>query len=103
MGREVTEKKQPIIICRCKDITLEDVERAIEEGITDLETLKRRLGLGMGPCQGRTCIPLVLSIMARKLKKKPEELMIPRVRAPVVPIPVNLLLKSIDTREDKGE
>ena len=69
MGREVMEKNHPVIICRCKDITLEDVERAIDEGTTDLETLKRRLGLGMGPCQGRTCIPLVLGILARKLKK----------------------------------
>ena len=102
MGGEEVKKKQPIIICRCRDITLEDIERAIEEGITDLETLKRRLGLGMGPCQGRTCIPLALTIMAKKLKKKPEELMIPRVRAPIIPIPVNLLLKSIDIREDEG-
>ena len=97
-GEEV--KKHPIIICRCKDITLEDVERAIEEGVTDLETLKRRLGLGMGPCLGRTCIPLVVGILARKLKKKPVELLIPRTRAPIVPLPVNLLLKSVDAKGD---
>ena len=97
-GEEV--KKHPVIICRCRDITLEDVEQALEEGITDLETLKRRLGLGMGPCQGRTCIPLVLGIMARRLKKKPEELMIPTIRAPIVPLPVSLLLKSVDAEKD---
>ncbi|RLG86368.1 MAG: (2Fe-2S)-binding protein, partial [Thermoprotei archaeon] len=57
MGREV--KKHPIIICRCEDITLDDVEKAIENGYTDLESLKRVLRIGMGPCQGRTCIPLL--------------------------------------------
>lgn len=100
MGGKVGREKL-IIICRCKDITLNEIEQAIEEGITELETLKRKTGLGMGPCQGRTCIPLALSIMARKLRKKPEELMIPRVRAPIIPIPVNLLLKSVDVLENK--
>lgn len=89
-------KKQPTIICRCRDITLEEIEQAINEGAIDLESLKRRLGLGMGPCQGRTCIPLALSILARKLGRKPEELAIPHVRAPIVPIQVNLILKSIN-------
>ncbi len=97
------KRGHPIIICRCKDITLEDIEKAIEEGITDLETLKRRLGLGMGPCQGRTCLPLVISILSRKLGKPPEELMIPHIRAPVIPVPVNLLLKSIDVRGEEDD
>ena len=102
MGRG-ERMKHPVIICRCKDITLEDVEKALEEGITDLETLKRRLGLGMGPCQGRTCIPLVIGILARKLGKPPEELMIPRIRAPIIPVPVNLLLKSVDVKGDRED
>ncbi len=99
MGGKV-EGKHPVIICRCKDITLEDIEKALEEGVADLETLKRRLGLGMGPCQGRTCIPLVIGILARRLKKKPEELLIPRIRAPIVSVSINLLLKSIDVKGD---
>lgn len=101
MGGE--RRSHPVIICRCKDVTLEDVEKAIEEGITDLETLKRRLGLGMGPCQGRTCIPLIIGILARKLGKPPDKLMIPRVRAPIIPVPVNLLLKSIDVKGDSKD
>lgn len=97
MGEKV--KEQLIIICRCRDITLEEIEQAISEGAIDLESLKRRLRLGMGPCQGRTCIPLALSILARKLGKKMEELAIPHVRAPIIPIPVSLILKSIDALE----
>ncbi len=94
------KRGHPVIVCRCRDVTLEDVEKAIEEGITDLETLKRRLNIGMGPCQGRTCIPLVASILARKLGKPVDELLIPKIRAPIIPVPINFLLKSVDA---KGE
>ncbi len=98
MGEEV--RKHPIIICRCRDVTLDDVLKAIDEGCEDLECVKRRLGLGMGPCQGRTCIPLVIGIMARRLGKKPDELLIPKPRAPVTPIPVSLFLKSVDVKDE---
>lgn len=97
MGKEV--RKQPIIICRCRDVTLEDVEKVLNEGIEDIESLKRILGIGMGPCQGRTCIPLLISILSRRLKKSPEELLIPKVRAPIVPLPISLLLKSNEARK----
>jgi len=90
MGRE--KRKHPIIICRCENVTLEDIEKAIEEGYTDIESLKRKLRIGMGPCQGRTCIPLVIRILARKLRKKPEELLIPSSRPPIVPLPIKLFL-----------
>ena len=43
---------QSSIICRCEDITQEQIEQAIDEGYTTLEELKRKLRLGMGPCQG---------------------------------------------------
>lgn len=89
-------KQHPTVICRCNDVTLEDVLKALDEGVSDLETLKRRLKIGMGACQGRTCIPIVVGILGRRFKKKPEELMIPRIRAPITPLPVRVLLKSID-------
>ena len=40
------------IICRCEDVTEEDVLQAIDEGFEDIEELRKRLRLGMGPCQG---------------------------------------------------
>ncbi len=101
MGREKELKKShPIIICRCNDVTLEDVERAIEEGFTDIESLRKVLRIGMGPCQGRTCIPILMRILSRKLGKRIDEINIPRSRAPLIPIQASLFLKSIDV---KGE
>ena len=40
-------------VCMCERVTLEDLERALEEGLRDLESLRRRLRVGMGYCQGR--------------------------------------------------
>ncbi|MBI5477239.1 MAG: (2Fe-2S)-binding protein [Deltaproteobacteria bacterium] len=45
-----------IIVCRCEDVTLEDIRGAIERGYRDIEEVKRYTGLGTGPCQGRECM-----------------------------------------------
>lgn len=79
------------IVCRCEDVTEEDVVKAIEDGYTDLEELRKRLRIGMGACQGRTCIPLVLRILARKTGKKIEDIEKPRFRSPIVPITLGSL------------
>ena len=96
------EMKNPIIVCRCENVTLEDIEKAIEEGYTDLESLKRKLRIGMGPCQGRTCLPVVIRILARKLKKRPEELLIPKSRPPVVPLPLKTFLVKKEAEKHEG-
>ncbi len=80
-----------MIICRCEDVTLEDVERAIEEGCRDLESLRKRLRIGMGPCQGRTCIPILIRILARKLGVKPQDLGYPAPRPPLTPTRCSVL------------
>ncbi|USS40564.1 (2Fe-2S)-binding protein [Thermococcus aggregans] len=87
----MSEEKK-IIICRCNDVTLEEIEALIDQGITDIETIKRLLRIGMGPCQGRTCLPMVISIIARKTGKSPEEIKLPATRTPVRPVPAGVLV-----------
>ena len=41
-----------VILCRCEDVTLADVQHAVAAGYTDLEEVKRYTGFGTGPCQG---------------------------------------------------
>ncbi|CAB49236.1 (2Fe-2S)-binding protein [Pyrococcus abyssi] len=80
------------IVCRCNDVTVEDIERLIDEGVTDLEELRRLLRIGMGPCQGRTCIPILISILARKTGKRMEDIPLPNARFPIRPVKVEALL-----------
>jgi NAD(P)H-nitrite reductase large subunit len=79
------------IVCRCEDIREEDVIHAIEEGYTDIEELRKKLRIGMGPCQGRVCIQLVTRILERKTGKKIAQIQLPTVRPPLVPVSLGTL------------
>jgi bacterioferritin-associated ferredoxin len=43
------------IVCRCEDVTLNDLEKAFGQGFRDLESLKRYTGFATGFCQGKSC------------------------------------------------
>jgi sarcosine oxidase subunit beta len=45
-----------IIVCRCEDVTLADVQHALAHGHRTVEEVKRWTGLGTGPCQGKECM-----------------------------------------------
>ncbi|NJE25158.1 (2Fe-2S)-binding protein [Thermococcus sp. MV5] len=84
------------IICRCNEVTIEEIEALIEQGVEDIEMIKRLLRIGMGPCQGRTCLPMVISILARKTGKRPDEIKLPATRIPIRPVPAGVLVGEID-------
>ncbi|ACS89704.1 (2Fe-2S)-binding protein [Thermococcus argininiproducens] len=84
------------IICRCNEVTVEEIEALIEQGVEDIEMIKRLLRIGMGPCQGRTCLPMVISILARKTGKSPDEIKLPATRIPIRPVPAGVLVGEMD-------
>ncbi len=55
----MSELDKQIMICRCEDLTLADIKDLISKGYRSLDELRRVSRCGMGPCQGRTCRPLV--------------------------------------------
>jgi len=79
------------IVCRCEDISEEDVIRAIDQGYTDIEELRKKLRIGMGPCQGRVCIQLVMKILEKKTGKKISKIPLPTVRPPLIPVSLGTL------------
>ena len=78
------------IVCICEDITYEQVVEAIRKGYTDVESLKRKLNFGMGPCRGRVCIPIILRILAKETGKKLEDIGYPSERPPITPLPLGI-------------
>jgi Fe-S-cluster-containing hydrogenase component 2 len=73
--RNLTTRKPSVeIVCRCSDLSLDEIHDLIEKGYTSVDEIKRIARLGMGPCQGRNCGPLVLKILAGKLGKEMKEL-----------------------------
>jgi NAD(P)H-nitrite reductase large subunit len=78
------------IVCRCEDVTEEEIIEAIDKGYTTLNDLKRYLRVGTGPCQGRTCLGLIEKILARKLGKRIDDLEKTTVRPPLKPVPLSI-------------
>jgi len=83
--------KKDIIICRCEDVTLQELHDVMDEGYTTIEDIKRILRVGMGPCQGNSCQLLVQREIAKYTQKPLEEVPTQHVR----PLISGVKLKSI--------
>lgn len=90
--------KKKAIVCRCEDITEEDVLNVIDAGYTDIEELRKVLRIGMGPCQGRVCIQLVMKILEKKTGKKVTKVSLPTSRPPIVPVSLGTLASDKDEK-----
>ena len=100
-------------LCFCEDVTLDDVLKAVkvlmhgrevkvkvlhgeEEEykslrLPSMERVKRVVGLGTGPCQGKFCLVSTNLILSFIYQKKPNEIGLPRIRFPETPIPMATL------------
>ncbi len=74
-----------VILCRCEDVTLADVQHAVAAGYADLEEVKRYTGFGTGPCQGKECLREVALAIADAAGRPPRELAPFTSRPPLVP------------------
>ena len=89
------------IVCRCQDVTEEEVIDAIRQGATTIDEVKRLVRAGMGPCQGRTCRRLVQQILSRELKKPIPDIYPPTFRPPNIPVQFKLIKAEMDRHEAK--
>ena len=74
------------IVCRCEEVKVKDIKKALEEGATTIAGIKRRTRAGMGLCQGRTCSKLVTRMISEYLSEKPSEIRPDTARSPVKPV-----------------
>lgn len=74
------------VICRCEDVTQEEIRELINNGATTIDEIKRLCRCGMGPCQGRTCRPVVSQEIARALNIPVGEVTSPTFRQPMKPV-----------------
>jgi bacterioferritin-associated ferredoxin len=55
-----------VLVCRCEDVTLHELEEAVARGHDDIESLKRYTGFGTGWCQGKSCVALCARLLTEK-------------------------------------
>jgi NADPH-dependent 2,4-dienoyl-CoA reductase/sulfur reductase-like enzyme len=80
------------VLCRCEEITVGEVRRAVAEGATTVSAVRMVTRAGMGRCQGRMCGPSVAELLARELGQPIETVGQATPRPPVVPVPLDGLL-----------
>ncbi|HVA06944.1 MAG TPA: 2Fe-2S iron-sulfur cluster-binding protein [Acidimicrobiales bacterium] len=80
------------VVCRCEDITIADINDALKSGARSADDVKRLTRCGMGPCQWRNCRELVAEIMSSHLGVGEASLPRPRVRFPLRPVGLGVLM-----------
>ena len=55
------------IICQCEQITRGEIIEAIKRGAVTIDGVKRRVGAGMGTCQGSRCVYVIEQLLEENL------------------------------------
>ncbi len=89
-----------VIICRCSDVTLQDLHDLFKEGYETFDEVKRIARVGMGPCQANTCGKIVRKEIARYFNRPIEDVEFHRMR----PFTMGVKLSAIkEAAEDEEE
>jgi len=90
----LTELATPeTVACRCEEVSIAEVDAALERGARDLQAIKLLTRLGMGPCQGRQCAPSMALHVAHAAGEGPEAMGRINPRPPVKPATVGALAR----------
>jgi NAD(P)H-nitrite reductase large subunit len=79
------------IICRCEEISYEEIEEVIELGARTFDDIKRLTRCGMGPCQAKICTSLVAKVIKEETGISLHKIPLPRMRMPISPIKIETL------------
>lgn len=84
--------KNDFIVCRCEEVSLEDIKKAKENGLRTSQEIKMATRAGMGICQGRICRSLIEQISNETkegLKPLASKL---TIHNPVRPVPLGMIV-----------
>ena len=85
------------IVCRCEDVPLSEVHAAIDDGARSLHELRTRCRVGMGNCQGRTCMSTVARVLSVRASIALGNIPYPRQRPPLRPLSLRELCPTKET------
>ncbi len=78
-------------VCLCEDVTVRDLEMAVEEGYDSMELLKRYTTISMGPCQGKMCASNTIQLCARETARTVQQTGSTTARPPATPVALGVL------------
>ena len=99
----MSENKAMIFIDPYEDVTLADVQHAIDMGFVTLTEVKNFTRASMGIDQGRMSIPLIAERLAEVYNVSEETVMNPSFRPPLTPVNIGVLADAHDKWLKEGE
>jgi len=87
------------IICRCEDITMGKIKKAVANGYNTPKGLKNAMRVTMGNCQGRTCSPVIYDILNVLTHHHPQTIGLFQPRSPLKPISIAALADFCEKKE----
>jgi len=84
------------VICRCEDVTRQELVSAARAGARDVNQLKHFTRCGMGPCQGRMCGDVAAEILAQEHHLSRQAVGYWTARPPLRPISLQSMLGHFD-------
>ncbi len=90
------------IVCRCEEVTAEEIMEAIRNGADSLDAVKKATRAGMGFCQGRTCKRLIARMLACYYHMPADRYLPGSLRLPITPVKLSLIAETEDA-PDQGE
>lgn len=80
------QPKGATIVCRCEEVTAEQVRAAVRAGAASLQAVKAATRCGMGHCQGRSCLLTATELVAAETGTPPAQVVPPSIRFPIRPV-----------------
>ncbi len=75
-----------LIVCRCEEVTLDELEKAYQSGAVTSRQLKMKTRATMGACQGRVCRLLIETWIHTQNPQAPHAVENLSCRQPIRPI-----------------
>lgn len=88
------------IICRCEEVSKEDILNSMQQGDASLDAVKKRTRAGMGYCQGKSCKRLIAKMLSSYLDVPVERFLPGSVRYPVGAVTLQTIA---EVENDGGE
>ncbi len=79
------------IICRCEEVSLEDIQQTASNYSCSAREVKLRTRAGMGYCGGRTCRPAVDAVLEALTGERAGHEIPLKVQPPIRPVTLSIL------------
>lgn len=89
------------VVCRCEEVTEDEVRAVIRNGYHSLEEIKRILRTGMGHCGGRGCLKVIARLIEEETGIPIALQKFPSSRPPLKPIPLGQLGSYRNEQEER--